>query len=247
MFPQRLSSGRRQAAAPSIEDDVSRDTLDKGTTSRESSFANSGTFRQFSGNQFQNRDYGTPLNMQRFYPTPKELSPSELAGYNASASRPFANQRLSGLDGAMDDLSEMINDIQVDDRRPPVVRNSQSQEAPNPVEYEESNASCFLSSNSKGKQKATSSPTRNTVADRDMAASSPVNPPSSPKKSGEPSPAKAKLEQVTNKFRRSKKDDPRTMSPDERSARSKKWRERFQQLKRTEIEEIEAHRRNPRS
>jgi hypothetical protein len=147
----------------------------------------------------------------------------------------------------MDDLSEMINETHIDDRRLPAVQNSQSQEAPAPVEYEESNASCFLPSSSKGKQKATSSPTRNTGAEQDMVASSPVNPPSSPKKSGEQSPAKAKLEQVTNKFRRSKKDDPRTMSPDERSARSKKWRERFQQLKRTEADEVEAYRRNSRS
>jgi hypothetical protein len=147
----------------------------------------------------------------------------------------------------MDDLSELINDTHVDERRTSVTVDNRSAEALIPVEYEESNASCFKSSSSKGKQKATSSPAKAADIDRDTAASSPANPPSSPKKSGEHSPAKAKLEQVTNKFRRGKKDDPRTMSPDERTRRTDKWRQRFQQLKRTEIDEIEAHRGNSRS
>jgi hypothetical protein len=250
IFPQRIATGRGQAVLPSIEDNVSRGLQDKGIASRADSLSNSGASQQFFGTQIQNvqnRTYGTPLNMQRFYPTPKELSPSELGAYNAPAHRPFANHRLSGLDGAMDDLSELINDTHIDERRPSVAVDNGSAEAPNPVEYEESNASCFKSSNSKGKQKATSSPAKATDIDRDTAASSPANPPSSPKKSGEHSPAKAKLEQVTNKFRRAKKDDPRTMSPDERMRRSDKWRQRFQQLKRTEIDEIEAHRGNSRS
>jgi hypothetical protein len=251
MFPQRIATGRGQAVLPSIEDNVSRGTQDKGIASRADSQSNGGASQQFFGtqiqNHLQNRTYVTPLNMQRFYPTPKELSPSELGAYNTPANRPFANHRLSGLDGAMDDLSELINDTHIDGHRPSVTVDNRSAEAPMPVEYEESNASCFKSSSSKGKQKATSSPAKAAEFDRDTVASSPANTPSSPKKSGEHSPAKAKLEQVTNKFRRTKKDDPRTMSPDERTRRSDKWRQRFQQLKRTEIDEIEAHRGNSRS
>jgi hypothetical protein len=251
MFPQRMATGRGQAVRPSIEDDVSRGHQDKGVASHADPQSNGGASQQFFGtqiqNHLQNRTYVTPLNMQRFHPTPKELSPSELGGYIAPTNRPFANHRLSGLDGAMDDLSELINDTHVDERRTSVTVDNRSAEALVPVEYEESNASCFKSSSSKGKQKATSSPAKAADIDRDTAASSPANPPSSPKKSGEHSPAKAKLEQVTNKFRRGKKDDLRTMSPDERTRRTDKWRQRFQQLKRTEIDEIEAHRGNSRS
>jgi hypothetical protein len=247
MFPQRMASGYRQAVFSSIEDDSSRGTQDKGITSRADMISDGGMTSQSFGNQIQNRNYSTSLNMQRFYPTPKELSPSELGGYGAPVPRHFANHRLSGLDGAMDDLSEMINDTHIDERRSSVAVDNRSAEAPIPVEYEESNASCFKASGNKGKQKATSSPTKTTDMERSTAASSPANAPSSPKKSGEHSPAKAKLEQVTNKFRRSKKDDPRTMSPDERKTRSDKWRQRFQQLKRTELDEIEAHRRNSRT
>ncbi|KAF1936064.1 hypothetical protein EJ02DRAFT_470715 [Clathrospora elynae] len=249
MFTQRNMAGHRQFTVPSIEDDMSKGFQDKGIASRADSFSNVGTSRHLFGNQVQNRNYGTALNMQRFYPTPKELCPSELGADYAVPARHFANHRLSGLDGAMDDLTEMINDTHVDDRRPSVAVDNRSAEAPIPVEYEESNASCFMSSSSKGKQKATSSPAKatTTTTPRDTATSSPANPPSSPKKSGEHSPAKAKLEQVTNKFRRAKKDEPRTMSPEDRMKRSEKWRQRFQQLKRTEIEEIEAHRNNTRS
>ncbi|KAH6860699.1 hypothetical protein BKA58DRAFT_323355 [Alternaria rosae] len=230
MFPQRMTGMQ-----------------DKGIVSRVDTTPNGGVSNQSFGNQTQNRSYSTSLNMQRFYPTPKELSPSEIGGYSAPAPRHFANQRLSGLDGAMDDLSEMINDTHIEERRSSVAVDSRSAEAPMTVEYEESNASCFKVSSSKSKQKAPSSPAKASDIERGTEASSPANPASSPKKSGEHSPAKAKLEQVTNKFRRSKKDDPRTMSPDERKTRSDKWRQRFQQLKRTEIDEIEAHRRNSRT
>jgi hypothetical protein len=248
VFPQRMVSGYRQAVFPSIEDDMSRSMQEKGIASRSDTVSNAGMSNQSFGNQIQNRTYGTSLNMQRFYPTPKELSPSELGGYGTPIPRYLANHRLSGLDGAMDDLSEMINDTHIEERTCTVTVENRSAEAPVAVEYEESNASCFkVSSSSKGKQKATCSPTKATDTERGTGASSPVNPPSSPKKSGEHSPAKAKLEQVTNKFRRSKKDDPRTMSPDERKTRSDKWRQRFRELKRIEIDEIEAHRRNSRT
>lgn len=248
VFPQRMVSGYRQAVFPSIEDDMNRGIQSKSVASRSEVISNGGVSHQSFGNQIQNRTYSTSLNMQRFYPTPKELGPSELGGYGAPTPRHFGNHRMSGLDGAMDDLSEMINDTHIDERRSSVAVDNRSAEAPISVEYEESNANCFkVSSSSKGKQKATSSPAKGMDAERDTAASSPANPPSSPKKSGEHSPAKAKLEQVTNKFRRSKKDDPRTMSPDERKTRSDKWRQRFRELKRTEIEEIEAHRGNSRT
>jgi hypothetical protein len=249
VIPQRMASSYRRDVFPSIEDDASRDMQEKGIVSRTDTVSKGSVSIQSFGNQIQNRSFSTSLNMQRFYPTPKELTPSEHDSYGALATRHFANQRLSGLDGAMDDLSEMINDTHIEEHRSPVAVDNRSAEAPIPTEYEESNASCFKVSSNKGKQKAPSSPTKASDMERGTAASSPAHPSGSgsPKKSGEHSPAKAKLEQVTNKFRRSKKDDPRTMSPDERKTRSDKWRQRFQQLKRTEIDEIEAHSRNSRT
>ncbi|CAI9633606.1 unnamed protein product [Alternaria burnsii] len=246
IVPRRLASNYRQAAFPSIENDTSRSIKNPINLSKANNSLDSGVVQHIFGNQTQNRNYGTSLSSQRFYPTHKEVSLGELGTYNAPAPRHFGN-RLSGLDGAMDDLSEMINDTPTDEHRSPVAGDLRSAEAPVPFEYEESSASCFKVPSSKGKQKATSSPTKAADVERSAATSSPANPPSSPKKSGEHSPAKAKLEQVTNKFRRSKKDDPRTMSPDERQKRSDKWRQRFRDLKRTEIEEIEAHRRNSRT
>jgi hypothetical protein len=37
------------------------------------------------------------------------------------------------------------------------------------------------------------------------------------------------------------------MSPEDKMRRSEKWRQRFQVIKRTELEEIEEHRRNTRN
>ncbi|KAL1792178.1 hypothetical protein ACET3X_009929 [Alternaria dauci] len=247
MVPRRLASTYRQAAFPSMEDDASRGTKNPVDFSRTNNPLDNVVVQHAFGNQTQNRNYGTPVNSKRFYSTPKKLSLSELDTHGAPVPRHFGNHRLSGLDGAMDDLSEMINDTHIDEHRSSVAVDHRSAETPVSMEYEESSASCFKVPSSKGKQKATSSPTKAADAERTTATSSPANPPSSPKKSGEHSPAKAKLEQVTNKFRRSKKDDPRTMSPDERHKRSDKWRQRFRDLKRTEIEEIEAHRRNSRT
>ena len=215
---------------------------DHGLAFREEGLSNGASSQQSFGVQIQNRTQNTPWSIQRFYPTPKELSSSNPGGYSGPRTRSFANHRLSGLDGAMDDLSEMINNVQIDEGRRSVAADKRSNEVP-AVEHEESEASCFKSS--KGKQKATS-PAKAADTERDVTTtSSPA--PSSPKKAGEQSPAKAKLEQVTNKFRRNKKDDPRNMSPDERKTRSDKWRQRFQQLKRTEMEEIEVHRANSRT
>jgi hypothetical protein len=241
LLPDRLVSGR-QMAFMSSENDPLKPAQGKGSApSSEGDYP-----RQFSGAQIQNRGYGTPLSMQRFYPTPTELSPKGSGGDAAHTVRPFANHRLSGLDGAMDDLADLVLDTHVNDPR--TSAGGRSTEAPMPVEGEaqEVDASCFKSSAGKGKQKANPSPTKASGNGRDAGVSSP-NPPSSPKKSGEHSPAKAKLEHVTNKFRRTKKDDPRTMSPEDKLERSKKWRDRFQVIKRMELEEIEKHRRNTRT
>ncbi|KAF2029423.1 hypothetical protein EK21DRAFT_67734 [Setomelanomma holmii] len=242
MFPDRLASGR-QIAFASGENDSVKPVQDQGSAP----LSDGGYPRQFSGAQIQNRGYGTPFSMQRFYPTPTEMSPKGFGGDAAPATRPFANHRLSGLDGAMDDLADLILDTHVDESRPSA--GGRSTEAPVALEgeVEEVGASCFKPSSGKGKQKAPPSPTKTSGNGRDDGVSSP-NPPSSPKKSGEHSPAK-KLEHVTNKImgRRTKKDDPRTMSPEDKIERSKKWRERFQYIKRTELEEIEKHRRNTRT
>ena len=243
---ERLVSGR-QISFASGEKDMSRFEQEKGIASRaEPPMSNGGVSRQFSGTQIQNRVYSTPLSNQRFYPTPKELSPNGCSGGPVPTMRPFADHRLSGLDGAMDDLADLVLETHVDDNR--ATAGGRSNEAPIPVEaeVEEETVSCFKTSSGKGKQKAAASPTKSSSHGRDNSVSSP-NPPSSPKKSGEHSPAKAKLEQVTNKFRRTKKDDPRTMSPEDKMRRSDKWRQRFQAIKKTELEEIEEHRRNTRT
>jgi len=244
-FSERLLPGRQIAFAPS-ENENGRPGQQKGTMSRvEAPMPNGGFSRQFSGAQLQNRGYGTPLSNQRFYPTPKELTPNGINGDTLPTMRPFADNRLSGLDGAMDDLADLVMETKVDDNRTVPAR--QSAEAPVPAqpEVEEETASCFKSS-SKSKQKAPASPAKSTAHTRDNSVSSP-NPPSSPKKSGEHSPTKAKIEHVTNKFRRAKKDDPRTMSAEDKTRRSEKWRQRFQVIKKTEIEEIEAHHRNTKN
>lgn len=250
LFIQRMPSSQRQVVIPNmpkLEDDASARAQGKGIEFRGDSQAKGGASQQSFGTLMQNRAYGTPLPMQRFYTTSKEPSTNKIGEYNGSSGRSFADVHLTGLDGAMDDLAEMIDDTRIDESHTSVAAEDQSSEAQTPVEYEESNASCFKSSNNKGKQKAPLSPAKMTDTERETVASSRTNTPGSPKKGGEHSPAKAKLEQVTNKFRRSKKDEGRTMSPEERTKRSEKWRQRFQQLKRTELEEIEAHRRNSRT
>ncbi|KAH3960379.1 hypothetical protein HBI73_176930 [Parastagonospora nodorum] len=240
---------RRPATLFSGENEPSKAGQDKGIANRadaDASKTNGGFGRQFSGAQIQNRDYGTPFSNQRFYPTPKEMSPNGSGGEAATSMRPFANHRLSGLDGAMDDLADIVLETHIDDQRAPA--NKRAADGPEVVEAEaeEATASCFKPSGGKGKQKALGSPPKSCGNGRSNGVSSP-NPPSSPKKSGELSPAKAKLEQVTNKFRRNRKDDPRTMSPEEKTRRSDKWRKRFQAIKREELEEIEEHRRNTRN
>jgi hypothetical protein len=244
VFSERLASAR-QVAFSAGENEAGRTVHEKGIASRaDMSFANSGFARHFSGAQIQNQGYGTSRGMQRFYPTPKEMNANDFDGDNTTAVRSFADNRMSGLDGAMDDLAELVPDANIDDHRTPA--GGRAAKTSTPVEAEEVTASCFRPSSSKGKQKATSSPIKYFATDRDTILSSP-NLPSPPKKPGEQSPAKVKLEQVTNKFRRVKKDDPRTMSPEDKKKRSDTWRRRFQHIKKTELEEIEEHRRNSRN
>lgn len=107
--------------------------------------------------------------------------------------------------------------------------------------------SCFRpSSSGKGKQRPYSPPRLDSGKGKEPEVSSPLK--VSPKKAGEQhSPAKAKLEHVTNKFRRTKKDDPRNMSPEEKREHSRKWRTRFQKIKADELKEIDDYvRNNPR-
>lgn len=211
-------------------------------STRNMSVSKGGASQQTFGKQLQNRDHLMPLTQQRFYLTPKEMGRSGPNGGNATASRSLADHRFSGLDGAMDDLSEMIHDPHVKDGRNSGEMRSFSEASP--AEVEGANVSCFKAPSGKGKQRVTSPAVKGSGGGRDKAASPAAAMASSPRKSGEVSPAKAKLEQVTSKFRRVKKDDPHTMSPEDKVRRSEKWRLRFQQLKKTELDEIEKHRSN---
>ena len=182
--------------------------------------------RQFSGNQLANRAYGTSVSMHRYYPSAKEYVPGAPSA-NLRSARPGPRNRFSGLDGAMDDLAGLLIDSHMDDKPS--------------SEGNEAEASCFKSG--KGKQKMTSSPAKSANGAANEA-SSPGKASESPKKSGEHSPAKAKLEHVTNKLRRPKKDDPRTMSPEEKADSRRKWRNRFQTIRKNEREDIEKYARN---
>jgi hypothetical protein len=239
LYPERFSNGYRHVSQSSNSEKEMNKTLERGIAPRSDlQMMNNEFDRQFSGTQLTNRTNAVPLTMQRFYPVRKEVGPS---GNSMPANRPFANHRVSGLDGAMDDLADLVMETNIDSRRSPDGRRAQPI-VPTSIDTEETGASYFKPSGGRGKQKMASSPIKPTGPAQETAASSPVNTPSSPKKSGEVSPAKAKLEQVTNRFRRSKKDDPRTMSSEEKVKRSDKWRKRFDQLKQIERSEIEAYR-----
>jgi hypothetical protein len=190
--------------------------------------------RQVSGNQLSGRMYGTPNNMQRYFPSQKEYTQGFGNTDVLGSVRPSARQRFSGLDGAMDDLAGIMLQTHVDDKA-----------TAGPPDATEAEASCFKSTAGKGKQ-VPSSPTRsNPVNSKD--ASSPPKASTSPKKPGEHSPAKARLEQVTNKLRRPRKEDPRTMSPEDKQRRTEKWRGRFRHIKAKEEREIRDYvRDNPR-
>jgi hypothetical protein len=242
LFPERMSNGFRPVSYASPESEMSK-TMEKGTAPRSAlQVTNNGFGRQFSGSQLIDRTNANPQTMQRFYSAHKEVVPNTFGGNGMPAPRPFANNRVSGLDGAMDDLADLVMETSVEDRRSPVSRSAQSTAASMSVDTEEQGASCFKPSGGKGKQRMAASPTKPTASAPETTASSPANKPSSPKKSGEHSPAKAKLEQVTNKFRRGKKEDPRGLSSEEKVKRSEKWRKRFQYIKEVEQQEIKDYR-----
>ncbi|KAF2661428.1 hypothetical protein K491DRAFT_619611 [Lophiostoma macrostomum CBS 122681] len=189
--------------------------------------------RQFSGARIENRAYGTPASMQRYYPTPKEMGTGPFAADLPLSARAPNRQRFSGLDGAMDDLAGLVGETKLEETAT--------------VETMEAEASCFKSSSGKGKQKIPSYPSKS-ASGNGRETASPSKVPSSPKKSGEHSPAKARLEQVTNKLRRPKKEDVRAMSPEDKQKRTEKWRKRFRQIKDNEQQDIEKYiRENPRS
>jgi hypothetical protein len=178
-----------------------------------------------------NRSNGTSV-LQRYYPTPKEYLPGTYSGNAPPFARPATSQRLSGLDGAMDEFQAQPQ------------AQSRSQQ---PMMESVRDGSCFRpSSSGKGKQRPYSPPRLDSGKGKEPEVSSPLK--ASPKKAGEQhSPAKAKLEHVTNKFRRTKKDDPRNMSPEEKREHSRKWRTRFQKIKADELKEIDDYvRNNPR-
>ncbi|KAF2276210.1 uncharacterized protein EI97DRAFT_458697 [Westerdykella ornata] len=187
--------------------------------------------QKFSGNQMGNRSYGTPDLMQRFFPAAKEHPPEvhKTETGHGNAMRASGQQRLSGLDGAVDDLEGLVVDAQEEEKG--VAGSSDSAEA---------DASCFKPSCGKGKQAAS------TAAMSNSGTTSPSKT-TSPRKAGEHSPAKARLEQVTSKLRRPKKEDVGSMSAEEKQKRTEKWGKRFRQIKTREEKDIERYmRENPR-
>ncbi|CAI6249367.1 unnamed protein product [Periconia digitata] len=192
--------------------------------------------RQLSGNQINMRNYGKPAPTQRYYIPGKEAIPNDLYGHVGQVARPLGSERMSGLDGAMDDLAEVDLSTRIDDSGR-MAAGQQLTEAAVPPKANEEGAHCLRTATGRNKQKRTSSPGKQ--APKERSESSPVNAPGSPKKSGEHSPAKAKIEHVTNKFRRMKKDDVRGLSPEEKTKRAQKWHKRFQRLKESEAKEVE--------
>ncbi|KAF3000299.1 meiotic recombination [Curvularia kusanoi] len=243
LFPENPSNGYRHPSLyPNSEQEMSK-APEKGTAPRSSSQAAHDSFgRQFFGSQLANRTNASHQPMQRFYPHQKENGPNELRRSNMSAGGPFANNRVSGLDGAMDDLADLVIETSVDSSQPHAGRANHPTTATS-VEAEEPGASCFKTSGGKGKQKMSHSPIKTAMSAHDTTATSPTTTLNSPKKSGEHSPAKAKLEQVAHRFRRSKKDDPRAMSAEEKVTRSERWKKRFDTLKQSEKAEIEEYRK----
>jgi hypothetical protein len=249
----RVSPTYQQTALPSTENGTGMKEPEKGSSCGGEAAKIVPTYRQFSGNQLTNRTYATPISLQRYNQTAKDHGVTASGGCNPSLARPMANQRVSGLDGAMDDLVEMLAETQIAEQqhrqsKPPGLPHAAERQRhaapPRSSAPVEEDASCFRSSSGKGKQKMTSSPTKSGLDERsDAAGTSPANTPGSPKKSGEHSPAKVKLEQVTNKFRRKKK-EPRNLSPEQKKERAKKWRERFGQLREEEAKNIQDYKQN---
>lgn len=226
-----------QTALRSTGNGLTKIESEKSIMSRAEAAMLGQTFRQYSGNQPNNRIYGPPLSLQRYSQTAKDHGVRHFGGHVPSPTRPMAHQRVSGLDGAMDDLAEMVADTNVHEQAqtqlyvPPFSEEGErASGGSQSLTSAEEDVSCFRPSVSKGKQKGPSSPLKLALDERRDAGASPSNASGSPKKSEEHSPAKVKLEHVTNKFKRKKK-DPRNLSPEQKKERAKKWRERFGQLK----------------
>lgn len=244
----RTSPAYLQTAMSSIEKSLGNKGSEQGTLPRAEANILGVTHRHFSANQPINRIYGTPMPLQRYNETANGYDLSGSGGIHPSFTRAMANQRVSGLDGAMDDLAEMASDVHINGQplqhtnpsNPPHTVGGQCRTGTSrSVPSVEEDASCFRPSTSKGKQKMASSPVKSTFGERsEAAAPSSSGTPGSPRKSGEHSPAKAKLEQVTNKFRRKKK-DARNLSPEQKKERARKWRERFRELKDEETKSIQ--------
>lgn len=253
----RVSPGYQQTEIRSTENSATKKDVEKGSMVQAEAMILDPTLRQFSGNQLGNRHYGTPMPLQRYDTTQKDQGAKYFGEDVAYRTRPMANQRVSGLDGAMDDLAGLVCDTHISEQahaepQPPVPAPTAEAQistgTSRSVASIEEDVSCFRPSSSKGKQKATPSPVKSTPDERsDVAAPSRSDTPGSPKKSGEHSPAKAKLEQVTNKFRRKgskgKKKDARNLSPEQKKERAKKWRERFGQLRDEEEKNVHDHRK----
>ena len=240
----RAPIGYQQAELRSTEHSAANKEIEKGSMTRAEAVILDPTLRQFSGNQLGNRNHGAPMPLQRYDTALKDHGVKYYEAGATYRNRPMANQRVSGLDGAMDDLAGLVCDIQISEQAhaepklpvPGPVAEAHSTDTSRSMASVEEDASCFRPSSSKGKQKATSSPLKSAPDERsDSTALSRSNTPGSPKKSGEHSPAKARLEQVTNKFKRKgskgRKKDTRNFSPEQKKERAKKWRERFGQLR----------------
>lgn len=243
LIPDRVPNGYRHVSSY-LDPDLDTGKLPEKGSAPCSSLptANNVFGRQVSSNQLVNRTGTIAGALQHSYPVHKQNGPGGFGGSSILAARPFANNRISGLDGAMDDLADLVIETSIDGGSSPTKRPAQPNTAPKPVDAEEVGATCFKTSGGKGKQKVDSSPTNAVGSTQGTSVASQAITPGSPKKSGEHSPAKAKLEQVTNRFRRSKKDDPRGMSAEEKVKRSEKWKKRFDALKQTEKAEMDEYR-----
>ncbi|OAG12830.1 uncharacterized protein CC84DRAFT_1227494 [Paraphaeosphaeria sporulosa] len=243
----RVSPAYQQHAFLSTENGMIIKESDRGSMSRAEAMKLGHTHRQFAGIQLTNRTHGPPMPLQWNNLTPKDFGIAASGGGDSSFARPMANRRVSGFDGAMDDLAEMVVDTHITEQQqhqtpPPnlsfAAGSHRQVAAPSSSASVEEEASCFRPSSGKGKQKMTSSPAKPGSDKRsDALGLSPTTTPDSPNKLGEHSPAKAKLEQVTNKFRRKKK-DTRNLSPEQKKERANKWRERFGQLREEDAKTI---------
>ncbi|PVI08417.1 hypothetical protein DM02DRAFT_665765 [Periconia macrospinosa] len=223
-----MAPTHRRVSLAAPEKGIDTKEYDKGAVSRTDRKVTGAAFpRQFSGNQLGARNYGK-VSMQH-HASAKEHASNALHANTGVLIRTFGDQRMSGLDGTMDDLIDL---------EPEKTARNQSTEDGLSAKANEEEASCFRATSVKTKQKSTSSPSKQGTS-TERRESSPAKTPGSPKKSGEHSPAKAKLEHVTNRFRRSKKDDVRNLSPNHKRQRAQKWHRRFQQLKDGEAKEIE--------